>query len=112
MRKLHINNLVICKKCPLTYCLECQPDGCRCGSKEYLLNHGSIVGEGKIEDNEAYIDPISVYPAYRTFQGAAISTTAGAINPGRLVYQGPSDDSLTVSGVSSERHDEPQQEGI
>lgn len=46
----HINQLVSCKMCPLTYCLNCQPDGCKCGCREFLMDHNDIKGEG-----EAYI---------------------------------------------------------
>lgn len=49
MRKpSHINQLVYCKKCPLTYCLACQPSGCKCSCKEYIMDHGDIKGEGTI----------------------------------------------------------------
>jgi hypothetical protein len=48
----HINNLVICKQCPLEYCLNCQPAGCKCGSKAYLMDHKDIKGEASIGKSE------------------------------------------------------------
>lgn len=53
MRKpSHINQRVYCKSCPLTYCLSCQPAGCKCGGKSYLTDHGDIKGEGNIDIKE------------------------------------------------------------
>lgn len=40
MRKAyHIDQRVQCADCPVFYCIECQPTGCICGSKEYLYDH-------------------------------------------------------------------------
>lgn len=38
-RSSHINQRVQCKECPLSYCITCQPEGCKCGSKVYLYDH-------------------------------------------------------------------------
>lgn len=49
MRKpSHINKLVNCKLCPLTYCLDCRPDGCKCGGTAYTTDHNDIKGEGSV----------------------------------------------------------------
>lgn len=40
MRKAyHIDQRVQCADCPVFYCIECQPNGCVCGSKEYIYDH-------------------------------------------------------------------------
>ncbi len=82
MRKRpHINNLVYCKSCPLTYCLLCQPKGCKCGEKRYLVDHGDIKGSNEdfqenkeLEDNLIYYDrgeqPVGLGADFA--QGAAV----------------------------------------